>query len=72
MINKYNEEKLKYIPITSNSFLIFLRIALIFFGAMLFLGLTYTPTIKYITNTENVLIVDDENEFSIFGRSNQF
>mgnify|MGYP003629535209 FL=1 len=64
MIYKYNEEKLKYIPITSNSFLIFLRIALIFFGAMLFLGLTYTPTIKYITNTENVLIVDDENEFN--------
>ena len=64
MIYKYNEEKLKYIPITSNSFLIFLRIALIFFGAMLFLGLTYTPTIKYITNTENVLIVEDENEFN--------
>ena len=64
MIYKYNEEKLEYTPIASNSSIIFLKIALIFFGAMFLLGLTYKPTVEYITDTEDILIVKDLNEFS--------
>ena len=64
MIYKYNEERLEYTPITSNSSIIFLRIALIFLGAVFLLGLTYKPTIEYITDTENILIVEDEDEFN--------
>lgn len=58
----YDKQQLKYNQVDYVS--TFLKIALAFFSIFLFLGLTQPIPIKYITDTENVLIIKDENEFS--------
>tara|TARA_R110002060_G_scaffold5219_1_gene8133 strand:- start:1556 stop:2116 length:561 start_codon:yes stop_codon:yes gene_type:complete len=58
----YNKNQLKYNQV--DYVLTFLKIALIFFTIFLFLGLSQPTPTEYITNTENILIVEDLNEFS--------
>lgn len=60
---KYDKRNLRYemvnYPIT------FLKIAAGFFGIFIFLGLTMPPRdVEYITETEKVLIIDEEAKFS--------
>ena len=58
MLYKYNKDKLEYTPV-SNSTTNFLKIALVFFTAMFFLSFFPTATeVEYVTNTENILIVE--------------
>ena len=64
MLYKYNKDKLEYTPV-SNSTTNFLKIALVFFTAMFFLSFFPTATeVEYVTNTENILIVEGENDFN--------
>lgn len=62
-IYTYDTNNLQYKPV--NYAITFLKIALIYLTLFLFLGLTNAPSKKeYITNTENILIIDDKLEFS--------
>jgi len=59
----YNNKQLKYERLNYPSLL--LKFAAAYFTIFLMLGLTYPPQEKeYITNTETVLIVEDENSFT--------
>ena len=51
---KYNESQLKYEPFSSTS--IFLKLAIIFFSAFLFLGLANSPVVEYVIETEDILL----------------
>ena len=59
---KYNESQLKYEPFSSTS--IFLKLAIIFFSAFLFLGLDNSPVVEYVIETEDILLVETTDEFS--------
>ena len=60
---KFNSNKLKYEQVSYP--MVLLKIALIYFTIFLFLGLTTAPPEReYITNTEKVLIIEDETDFS--------
>jgi uncharacterized FlgJ-related protein len=62
---KYNSDKLQFEPLTRDCGMIFLKIALVFFLTISFLGLTYAPRDpEIITETEKILIIDEANEFS--------
>ena len=59
----YNNRKLQYEPV--NTVRVFLKTALVFFTLFLFLGLTNKPEVEYITETEKVLIIEEnENDFT--------
>jgi len=58
---KFNSQTLEYKQVNYPT--IFLKIALVFFTLFLFLGLS-KPKTQYITDTENILIVNDGNEFN--------
>ena len=59
---KYNSNKLKYESVNYPQ--LFLKIALVYFTLFAFLGLTMAPEPKYITETEKILIIDEEAKFS--------
>ena len=62
-IYTYDKNNLQYTPI--NYATTFLKIALVYLTLFLFLGLTNAPIEKeYITNTENVLLVEDMDTFN--------
>ena len=60
---KYNKKKLTFESVNYPK--IFLKIALIYFTIFLFLGLTNPqPQKEYITDTEKILIIEEEGKFS--------
>ena len=59
---KYNSDSLEYKQF--NYPVVFLKTVLGFFTLFLFLGLSKPNPTKYITDTENILIVEGLNEFS--------
>ena len=62
---KYNSDKLQFEPLTRDYGVVFLKIALVFFLIITFLGLTHAPRDpEIITETEKVLIIEEANEFS--------
>ena len=61
-IYTYNKHHLEYTQV--NYATAFLKIAFVFFLLFLFLGLSKPTPTKYITDTENILIVDGLNNFS--------
>ena len=57
---KYNSKTLEYKQVNYPT--VFLKISLVFFTIFLLLGLS-KPDTQYITDTENILIVEDLNDF---------
>ena len=58
---KYNSKTLEYKQV--NYPIVFLKISLVFFTIFLLLGLS-KPNTQYITDTENILIIEGLNDFN--------